>query len=95
MNKILKQWIDALKTEKYTQCYGKYHAKDGSCCVLGVLENVLSDNGINRNRNESTIEFLVDNAGISHHKLLQLIGFNDDHKLSFKEFAKYIRTNFV
>ena len=37
---LMKKWIAALRSDKYSQCTGVLHKADGSFCALGVLEDV-------------------------------------------------------
>ena len=94
MNKELKaKWIEALRSNKYTQCQGRLRTKDNRFCALGVLADVY-DNTQWALKNKSC--HYSKYAGTDVRKLMtqhvweNVKYMNDDLGKSFSDIADYL-----
>ena len=76
--KQVKDWVKALRSGKYRQCFGIIAESDGSVCALGVKCKVLGEDNMGYERNlRRWFVIFVENM-------------NDKAKLSFPEIADWI-----
>jgi hypothetical protein len=102
----LKQWINALESDKYKQCQGTLHNVAGEFCVWGVAIDLHTHQGgkkWGKNKyGEPTYNSdtdhpptaLVRQLGLSIEERDELIELNDGGH-SFKEIAKVLKNKYL
>ncbi len=100
--KLKQQWIEALRSGKYSQAREALHTSKGYCC-LGVLCDISGigawdglayriPDGCDGDFRElfGELETLRDDLGISNDQEKTLIHMNDSCEMTFSEIANYI-----
>lgn len=97
--KILREWVEALRSDTYRQCAGDYvlfdeSTGDRSYCALGVLADVANKKGyMEINLLEHKENTLFDRLYMLIHSdpyefsFSDVIGWNDTEEMSFKDIA--------
>lgn len=107
-NTVIKQWVEALRSGEYKQCFSKL--ADGECrCAIGVLAEILpechvKDDYVWVNRggedfvySKSLPQALLDSYGIDGVLTYRVMQANDGYRMSFSSIADVIeghRTSF-
>ena len=94
MNQELKQkWIEALKSGKFTQGYGRLRTEEGKYCCLGVFCEVsgigINEDGMGAGQQPGYRE-LTDISPSAQFRLWQM---NDSRSKTFPEIADWISAN--
>jgi hypothetical protein len=79
---LREDWIKALESGEYQQCFGRMNGPNNTFCAIGVLRRVADK------RTKNYISALVD-----YYEDDRVISLNDKKAKSFKEIAKYLRNN--
>lgn len=97
---VVKLWIKALRSDKYTQIIGRLAGEGNQRCAVGVLCSVVQGKKVNgifseaRNTSKKTGIPLGEFEDINPNTLGHYSGLNDEG-LSFKKIALLLERNFL
>lgn len=100
MNKRVKKWVDALRSDDYKQATGKLKSNNGYCCIGVACDLINKDKWIIEGSYfsyDGHIGYMPPKVAnlykIKEKATSKLVELNDGKKYTFKQIADYIVKN--